>query len=128
MVSICEILWTALFIQFMECDTTKSMYFKTGSQEAAYTALDLYPSWGWSTKKCKDELVHEMITSHLTWRKFMTDPLRTIQEMWHHKTYVGSKKIYIGYLLYSSLEPILGLKYWKSLDKQLTIIFRTSLL
>ena len=90
MSSVCDILWTALFISYMECDTTKSMYVNTGNPEAAITVLDLYLSWGWSIKKCKDELVHKMITSHCTRRNFMNDPLRTLQGMWHPKTYAGS--------------------------------------
>ena len=40
MISHSEVLWTALFIPYMECDTTKSMSFKTGNPEAAKTALD----------------------------------------------------------------------------------------
>ena len=48
----------------------------------------------------------------------MNDPLRTLQGMWHHKTYVGFKKDYRGCMRYPSLDPILGLKYWKSYDKQ----------
>ena len=116
--SVCEILCTALFISYMECDTTKSMYFQTVNPEAAIPVLDLYLSWGWSIKKCKDELVFKMITSHCTRRNFMNDPLHTLQGMWHHKTYVGSKKVNRGCLPYSSLDLILGLKYWKSYDKQ----------
>ena len=49
----------------------------------------------------------------------MNDPLRTLQGMWHHKTYVGFIKVYRGCLPNQSLEPILGLKYWKSYVKQL---------
>ena len=79
-------LWTALCISYIECDTTKSMYFKTGNPEAAIGVLDLYLSWGWSIKKCKDELVHKMITSYCTMRNFTNDPLRSLQRMWHHKT------------------------------------------
>ena len=40
MISLSEVLWTALFIPYMECDTTKSMSIKTGNPDTAKTALD----------------------------------------------------------------------------------------
>ena len=71
----------ALLIPYMECDTIKPVYFKTGNPEAAYTVIDLYLSKGESIKKCKDELVHIMRRSHCTWRNYLNDPLCTIQGM-----------------------------------------------